>query len=114
MNSIIPSSFSIRNDQYANDKIDSLSTSLYIDNVTPSNRNETYTSQNKLQHEFNNQQIDDYKLDRYVNLSTWSTIRNNNNLNGNTLKHSNFFTYHPHQHKSSINDFTFVQSRQAM
>ncbi|CAH8443101.1 unnamed protein product [Schistosoma curassoni] len=114
LNSIIPSSFSIRNDQYANDKIDSLSTSLYIDNVTPSNRNETYTSQNKLQHEFNNQQIDDYKLDRYVNLSTWSTIRNNNNLNGNTLKHSNFFTYHPHQHKSSINDFTFVQSRQAM
>ncbi|CAH8443045.1 unnamed protein product [Schistosoma margrebowiei] len=116
LNSIIPSSFSIHNNQYVNDKIDSLSTSLYIDNVIPSNLNETYSSQNKLQYEFNNQQIDDYKLDRYVNLSTWSTIRNNNNNNnnGNFLKHSNFSTYHPHQHKSSINDFTFVQSRQAM
>ncbi|CAI2723143.1 unnamed protein product [Schistosoma spindalis] len=123
LNSIMPSSFLIRNDQYANDKIDSLPTSLYIDNETLSNLNETHTSQNKLQDELNNQQIDDYKLDRYVNLSTWSTIRNNNNnnnnnnLNGNFLKHSNFFTYHPHRHnlhKSSINDFTFVQSRQAI
>ncbi|XP_018647836.1 putative neurexin [Schistosoma mansoni] len=118
-NLITSTSIFLGNDQYMKDKIDTLPTSLYIDNETLSNLNETYTTQNRLQHELNNQQMDDYKLDRYVNVSNWSTIQKNHghNSNGNFLKHSNFFTYHPHQynlHKSNIDDFTFVQNKQAM